>query len=223
MGRTRSRRARERIERDALGALPVPAGVYYGIQTVRAARNFPVSGRRLPDIFVRAYAHIKKAAAEVNASLGLLDRRRARAIARAAAEILAGRHLDQFIVDVFQAGAGTSQNMNMNEVIANRAIEILGGRRGEYAVVHPNDHVNMSQSTNDTFPAAMRIAILLDLPGLLRALRSCERECRALARRFRGTCKTPCRSRSARSSGPTPRWWGGRPRVSRRPPGLSGA
>src|SRR5437899_7412126 len=180
----------ERIESDALGSLPVPANAYYGIQTRRAMLNFPISSRRLPAAFVRAYAHIKRAAAEANMNLRLLDRRRGGAIRRAAGEILAGRHLDQFVVDVYQAGAGTSQNMNVNEVISNRAIEILGGRRGDYAVVHPNDHVNMSQSTNDTFPAAMRIAILLGLPGLLRALRSCERECRALARRFRGTVKS---------------------------------
>src|SRR3989441_6059736 len=162
--------ARVRIERDTLGALPVPADVYYGIQTRRAMLNFPISGRRLPAIFIRAYAHVKLAAATVNMSLRLLDRRRGDAIRRAASEILAGRHLDQFVVDVYQAGAGTSQNMNLNEVIANRAIEILGGRRGDYSVVHPNDHVNMSQSTNDTFPSAMRLTILLALPGLRRSL-----------------------------------------------------
>src|SRR6266705_7049435 len=151
----------QRIESDALGSLPVPARVYYGIQTRRAMLNFPISGRRLPPVFIRAYAHVKLAAATVNRSLGLLDRRRAAAIRRAVLEILAGRHLDQFVVDVYQAGAGTSQNMNLNEVIANRAIELLGGRRGDDSVIHPNDHVNMSQSTNDTFPAALRIAILM--------------------------------------------------------------
>ncbi len=189
MSRAAAGPGRVRIERDALGALRVPAAAYYGIQTLRAARNFPVSGRRLPPIFIGTYARIKRAAAEVNASLGLIDRRRARAIIRAAGEIVDGRLLDQFIVDVYQAGAGTSQNMNLNEVVANRAIEILRGRRGDYRVLHPNDHVNMSQSTNDTFPTAMRIAILLSLPALLRTLRSCERECRRLARRFRGTVK----------------------------------
>src|SRR3989441_12159881 len=182
--------AAERIETDALGSLPVPAGAYYGIQTRRAMLNFPISGRRLPAVFVRAYAQIKDAAAEANMELGLLDRRRGRAIRRAAAEILAGRHLDQFVVDVYQAGAGTSQNMNLNEVIANRAIELLGGRRGDYSVIHPNDHVNMSQSTNDTFPSAMRLAILLALPGLRRSLLGCEAALRLLARRFRRTVKT---------------------------------
>src|SRR3989441_5822318 len=125
----KGRAARVRVERDTLGALPVPAGAYYGIQTRRAMLNFPISGRRLPDGFIRAYAHVKVAATTVNMSLGLLDRKRGAAIRRAASEILAGRHLDQFMVDVYQAGAGTSQNMNLNEVIANRAIEILGGRR----------------------------------------------------------------------------------------------
>ena len=189
--RRRTRRgARVRIERDTLGALPVPADVYYGIQTRRAMLNFPISGRRLPAIFIRAYAHVKLAAAAVNMSLRLLDRRRGDAIRRAASEILAGRHLDQFVVDVYQAGAGTSQNMNLNEVIANRAIEILGGRRGDYSVVHPNDHVNMSQSTNDTFPTAMRLAILLALPGLGRSLSGCAAALRVLARRFGRTAKT---------------------------------
>ncbi|HYS78931.1 MAG TPA: lyase family protein, partial [Candidatus Dormibacteraeota bacterium] len=180
----------ERIEKDALGSLPVPANAYYGIQTRRAMLNFPISGRRLPAVFVRAYAHIKDAAAETNMELGLLDRRRGGAIRRAAAEILAGRHLDQFVVDVYQAGAGTSQNMNMNEVIANRAIEILGGRRGDYTLVHPNDHVNMSQSTNDTFPAALRIAILRSLPGLLGSLRLCSEALGRLSRGFRRTVKS---------------------------------
>src|SRR6266571_2942115 len=180
----------ERIETDALGSLPVPANAYYGIQTRRAMLNFPISGRRLPAVFVLAYAHIKDAAAETNMELGLLDRRRGGAIRRAAAEILAGRHLDQFVVDVYQAGAGTSQNMNMNEVIANRAIEILGGRRGDCTLVHPNDHVNMSQSTNDTFPAALRIAILRSLPGLLGSLRLCSEALGRLSRGFRRTVKS---------------------------------
>src|SRR3972149_5602617 len=143
--RATTRRTAVRLERDSLGSLAVPADAYYGIQTRRAMLNFPISGRRLPPVFIHAYARIKPAAAGVNVSLGLLDHRRGAAIRRAAAEVLAGRHLDQFVVDVYQAGAGTSQNMNLNEVLANRAIEILGGRRSEYSVIHPNDHVNMSQ------------------------------------------------------------------------------
>ena len=184
------RREAMRIERDPLGSLPVPARVYYGIQTRRAMLNFPISGRRLPPVFIRAYAHVKLAAATVNRSLGLLDGRRAAAIRRAAAEIVAGRHLDQFVVDVYQAGAGTSQNMNLNEVIANRAIEILGGRRGDYARVHPNDHVNMSQSTNDTFPSALRLALLFSLPGLRRSLLECETALRILGRKLGRTVKS---------------------------------
>src|SRR3989442_540496 len=186
----KGRAARVRVERDTLGSLPVPANAYYGIQPRRAMLNFPISGRRLPAVFVREYPHIKDAAAATNMELRLLDRRRGGAIRRAAAEILAGRHMDQFVVDVYQAGAGTSQNMNMNEVIANRAIEILGGRRGDYTLIHPNDHVNMSQSTNDTFPAAMRIAILQSLPGLQRSLRLCSRGLRRLSRRSRRTVKS---------------------------------
>jgi aspartate ammonia-lyase len=184
MARARRGVPGDRLERDPLGALRVPADAYYGIQTLRAVRNFPVSGRRLPPVFVAAYARIKGAAAEVNASLGLLDRRRAAAIRRAAAEIVAGRLHDQFVVDVYQSGAGVSQHMNVNEVIANRAIEILGGRRGDYRIVHPNDHVNLSQSTNDTFPSALRLALLLSLPALLLALRGCAAELRVLERRF---------------------------------------
>src|SRR5437867_7115082 len=180
----------ERIETDALGSLPVPANAYYGIQTRRAMLNFPISGRQLPAVFVRAYAHLNDAAAATDMELRLLDRRRGGAIRRAAAEILAGRYLDQFVVDVYQAGAGTSQNMNLNEVIANRAIEILGGRRGDYALVHPNDHVNMSQSTNDTFPSALRVAVLLSLPGLRRSLLECETALRTLERRFGRTVKS---------------------------------
>src|SRR5262249_41226377 len=176
-------------DRDPLGSLPVPAGAYYGIQTRRAMLNFPISGRRLPPVFIRAYAHVKLACAAVNASLGLLDRRRGSAIRRACSEILAGRHLEQFVVDVYQAGAGTSQNMNLNEVIANRAIEILGGHRGDYSVVHPNDHVNMSQSTNDTFPTALRLAVLSALPGLRRSLRACSAALRTVARRNLRTVK----------------------------------
>jgi aspartate ammonia-lyase len=178
------------MERDSLGALPVPARAYYGIQTLRAVRNFPISGRRLPPAFVRAYARIKRSAAAANIRLGRLDARRGRAILRAAGEVIDGRHDDQFVVDVFQAGAGTSQNMNLNEVLANRAIEILGGRRGDYRIVHPNDHVNMSQSTNDTFPAAMRLAILQALPGLTRAFDGCAAALRRLGAANRGVAKT---------------------------------
>jgi len=149
-----------RQEKDSLGAMDVPDEVYYGIQTLRAVENFPVTGRREPPELVRAYALVKQAAALANMELGALDRQRGEAIAAAAAEVAAGGLADQFPVDVFQAGAGTSFNMNVNEVIANRALEILGRRRGEYEFLGPNDHVNLSQSSNDTFPTASHLAII---------------------------------------------------------------
>ncbi|MGE5361156.1 MAG: aspartate ammonia-lyase [Bacteroidales bacterium] len=158
-----------RTERDPLGELPVPADAYYGIQTQRAVQNFPISGLRAPADLVTATVLVKKAAAEANMSLGRLDERIGRAIVQAADEVLDGKLRDQFVVDVYQAGAGTSHNMNTNEVLANRAAELLGEPRGTYRVVHPNDHVNMGQSTNDTFPTATRIALLLRLGDLLDA------------------------------------------------------
>jgi aspartate ammonia-lyase len=161
-----------RIERDPLGEREVPADAYYGIQTRRAVENFPISGLRMPAGLVTATILVKKAAAETNAALGRLPATVAAAIIQAADEILAGRLLDQFVVDVYQAGAGTSHNMNANEVLANRAAEILGEPRGAYTVVHPNDHVNMGQSTNDVFPTATRLALLADRDPLLAAARS---------------------------------------------------
>jgi aspartate ammonia-lyase len=161
-----------RPERDPLGERQVPADAYYGIQTVRAVENFPISGLRASSTLVTATVLIKKAAAVANARLGRLDTGIAAAITRAADEILAGGLRDHFVVDVYQAGAGTSHNMNANEVLANRAGELLGGMRGEYRLVHPNDHVNMGQSTNDVFPTATRLALLLDHAGLVQAART---------------------------------------------------
>src|SRR5688500_15900445 len=158
-----------RIERDPLGPLEVPADALYGVQTERARRNFPISGLRPLEAFVIAQVWIKKAAALTHKETGRLDARLADAIVRAADEILAGQHRDQFVVDPFQAGAGTSHNMNVNEVLANRANELLGGKRGEYEPVHPNDHVNMAQSTNDTIPTNIRLACLASLDGFLGA------------------------------------------------------
>ncbi len=149
-----------RLERDSLGTMRVPADACYGIETLRALRNFPISGLRAPDELVDAAVRVKRAAADVNAALGRLDRRRARAIVRAADEVLAGKLRDQFVVDAFAMGAGTAFHMNVNEVLANRAAEILGGRRGDRARVDPHDHVNAGQSTNDVFPTAMRLAAL---------------------------------------------------------------
>src|SRR3989442_3482752 len=151
---------RQRIERDSLGERQLPADVYYGVQTARAIENFPISGLKPYPSLVTATVQIKKAAARVNSSLGVLEPPIATAIETAADEVLAGKLRDQFVVDPFQAGAGTSHNMNANEVLANRATELLGGKRGTYTRVHPNDHVNMGQSTNDVFPTATRLAIL---------------------------------------------------------------
>jgi aspartate ammonia-lyase len=159
-----------RIERDPLGELAVPAEALYGIQTERARRNFPISGLLPLAAFVEAVVRIKKAAALTHRETGRLDARLADAIVKAADEVLLGRHREQFVVDVYQAGAGTSHNMNCNEVLANRANELLGGARGAYAPVHPNDHVNMAQSTNDVIPTAIRLGALALLPGLLEAL-----------------------------------------------------
>src|SRR6476619_2382075 len=138
-----------RTEKDPLGELRVPAEAYYGVQTQRAVENFPISGLKAPAALVTATVLVKQACARANAALGRLDRAISAAIVTAADEILAGKLRDQFVVDVYQAGAGTSHNMNTNEVLANRAAEILGEPKGTYTRVHPNDHVNMGQSTND--------------------------------------------------------------------------
>src|SRR5512139_1515767 len=148
-----------RIEKDSLGEVQVPSEAYYGAQTQRAIHNFHISGLRPWRAFIWSMAAIKRAAAEVNRDLGLLDDRRAEAIAQAAQEVIEGNWDDQFVVDPFQAGAGTSHHMNANEVIANRATQLLGGSLGEYRV-HPNDHVNMAQSTNDVIPTAIRLGCL---------------------------------------------------------------
>ncbi|MES2125554.1 MAG: aspartate ammonia-lyase [Gemmatimonadota bacterium] len=159
-----------RTEKDPLGELPVPDIALYGIQTLRAVQNFPISGLRPLPAFVDAVVMIKRSAAVTHRETGRLEAKYADAIITAADEILGGQHRDQFVVDPYQAGAGTSHNMNVNEVIANRANELLGVARGTYAPVHPNDHVNMAQSTNDVIPTAMRLATLLTLPALLDAL-----------------------------------------------------
>ena len=197
-----------RTETDSMGQVEVPVDAYYGAQTARALVNFQLSSLRLPRRFIAALGLVKAAAARANISLGLLDLRRGQAIEQAAREVADGRFDDAFVVDVFQTGSGTSTNMNANEVIANRAAELLGGARGEKSVVHPNDHVNMGQSTNDVFPTALHVAALLALEThLLPALR---RLAEALERR-RGSLPTssklpvrisrmPSRLRSDRNS-----------------------
>ncbi|HEX8598615.1 MAG TPA: aspartate ammonia-lyase [Chloroflexia bacterium] len=167
-----------RTERDSLGEVPVPEDALYGAQTARAIRNFPITGLLPHPTMVRATVLVKRAAAEVNRDLEQLDPQVANAIIEAAEEVLAGAHIDEWRVDPIQAGAGTSHNMNTNEVLANLANERLGGKRGEYKPVHPNDHVNMAQSTNDVFPTAMRVATLLQMrefyPSLDRLQRAFE-------------------------------------------------
>ena len=155
-----------RTEKDPLGPKQVPADALYGVQTVRARENFAISGFVPLWPFVVAQVWIKKAAALTHKETGRLDPRLADAIVQAADEVLAGQHSDQFVVDPWQAGAGTSHNMNVNEVLANRANELLGGKRGAYSPVHPNDHVNMAQSTNDTIPTNIRLACLSQVDGL---------------------------------------------------------
>lgn len=175
---------RTRTEHDSLGNVKVPANAYYGAQTTRAIANYPISGLRAHRALIRAYGLLKLACAEVNVKLKTIPARTGRAIARAAQEVAAGKLDREFVVDVYQAGAGVSFHMNTNEVIANRAIELLGGRRGDYRLVHPNDHVNYGQSTNDTFPSAMRLASLLLFRDFYPALEELEKAFAQKAREF---------------------------------------
>jgi len=179
-----------RIEKDSLGQKEVPAEAYYGLQSVRAMENFPISGLRKHARMVEAMVMVKKAAAFANAELGLLKPDVSKAIGAAADEVLAGKLRDHFVVDVYQMGAGTAFHMNVNEVLANRAIELLGGKKGDHTVVHPNDHVNMAQSTNDVIPTAMRIAARLLLQELLPVLSDLETALGAKAKEFDGILKS---------------------------------
>jgi len=184
--------AREtRLEHDLLGDRQVPAAAYYGVHSLRALENFPISGTPIsiyPDL-VEALACVKQAAAMANSELGLLDERRAQAIERACEEIREGRLLEEFVVDVIQGGAGTSTNMNANEVVCNRALEHLGHRRGEYAELHPLDHVNMSQSTNDVYPTAVKLALQLGIRRLLGEMRGLREAFEAKAAEFADVLK----------------------------------
>ncbi len=163
------------MEHDSIGALNVPAEAYYGVQSMRAATNFQITHRPLHPVLIDSIVMVKKAAAITNEKSGKLDQQIAQAIIKACDEILDGNLRDQFIVDAIQGGAGTSANMNANEVIANRAIEILGGTKGDYSIVHPNDHVNMSQSTNDVIPTAGKITALKLLPQTIKELEKLEK------------------------------------------------
>ena len=178
-----------RTEKDPLGELQVPANALYGVQTLRAVQNFPISGLLPLEPFVIAQVWIKRAAASTHKETGRLDAGLADAIIAAADEVLNGQHRDQFVVDPYQAGAGTSHNMNVNEVLANRANELLGSTRGAYTPVHPNDHVNMAQSTNDTIPTNIRLAILRQLPGLVAAVELLRDNMAAKGKEFDGIVK----------------------------------
>jgi len=173
-----------RTEKDPLGTLEVPADSLYGVQTLRALRNFPISAVRPLGPFVVATVQIKRAAALTHKETGRLEAKLADAIVKAADEVLAGQHRDQFVVEIYQAGAGTSHNMNVNEVLANRANEILGSPRGGYSPVHPNDHVNMAQSTNDVIPTTIRLACLMELDGFSRSVELLESEFAKKGREF---------------------------------------
>jgi fumarate hydratase class II len=180
-----------RRERDSMGELEVPADAYYGATSMRAQLNFPISDLRFNRGFIRALGLIKLSAAAVNEELGLLEARLADAIRRAAQEVADGRFDDQFVVDIFQTGSGTSTNMNANEVISNRAIELLGGERGSRTPVHPNDHVNMGQSSNDVIPTAIHVAAAVAVQDeLLASLAVLEASLRAKSEEFWGVIKT---------------------------------
>ncbi len=174
-----------RIEYDSMGEMEVPSDAYYGAQTARAIENFPISGIRKHSLLVKALGMIKKAAAESNLQLGLLDKKTAGAIVKAADEVINGKLDNHFVLDVFQTGSGTSSNMNTNEVIANRANEILGVKKGDKSGVHPNDHVNMGQSSNDVYPTALHVSAILAINDiLLPSLKSLEKALSAKAKEF---------------------------------------
>ncbi len=175
---------KNRIEEDSMGKVEVPFEAYYGGQTARAKSNFQISGMIAPAIFRQSLGMVKLAAAKTNAELGLLDAKISKAIIQSCEEFIDGKFDNDFTLDVFQAGAGTSYNMNANEIIANRANEIFGGKKGEYKFVHPNNHVNMAQSTNDVIPTATRIAALLSLPNLLKALSACKESLEKIAKKY---------------------------------------
>ena len=175
---------KKRVEHDSLGPVEVPADAYYGPETARAVLNFPISGMRPLPEFIRATVLVKKAAVEAHVTLNLMDKKIGNAIMAAADEILQGRLLDHFVLDVFQAGAGTSHNMNANEVLANRAIELLGGNKGEYKLVSPHDHVNIAQSTNDTYPTFIRVACMLLSKPLITAVQTLQSSLEEKAKQF---------------------------------------
>ncbi|WP_246017889.1 aspartate ammonia-lyase [Mesobacillus subterraneus] len=178
-----------RVEKDFLGEKLIPKDAYYGVQTARAIENFPITGSRIDDSLIKAMAIVKKAAALANADTSQLNRKLAEVIALAADEVISGKLHDQFIVDPIQGGAGTSINMNTNEVIANRALELLGEEKGNYKIISPNSHVNMSQSTNDSFPTAIHLSTLATLESLLVVMEELHEEFMSKAKEFEGVIK----------------------------------
>lgn len=180
-----------RVEHDFIGELEIDESVYYGVQTFRALENFNITGQRLSDfpVFITALAQVKKAAALANHELGLLDSSIKDAIIKACDKIIAGEFHDQFVVDMIQGGAGTSTNMNANEVIANVALEILGHKKGEYQYCHPNDHVNLSQSTNDAYPTALRVALYERLSMLSESMAVLEESFKRKGEEFKNVLK----------------------------------
>src|SRR5579864_2115164 len=179
-----------RVERDSMGEMNVPINAYYGASTQRAVLNFPISDLRFPRQFIRALGQIKQAAAQTNAALGTIDPQVAEAIVRAAQEVIDGKFDDQFVLDIFQTGSGTSTNMNANEVIANRASELLGGSRGSRKV-HPNDHVNFGQSSNDVIPTAIHLSALVSIEyDLVPALQDLQQALEQKASEFMPVIKT---------------------------------
>lgn len=178
-----------RVESDLIGSKEVPADAYYGVQTLRAVENFPITGHKLNVELIRAFAIVKKAAAIANYEVGQLDENRSKVIVQASEEIIAGKLHDEFIVDPIQGGAGTSINMNANEVIANRALELLGKEKGDYKTLSPNTHVNMSQSTNDSFPTAIHISTLSLIEQLLKTMEELRDAFKQKATEFNGIIK----------------------------------
>ncbi|HKW82106.1 MAG TPA: lyase family protein, partial [Burkholderiaceae bacterium] len=180
-----------RREHDFLGDMDIPADAYWGVHSARAVDNFPISGQTVATMpaLIRALAFVKKAAALTNAELRVIDTKRADAIVRACDDLIGGSLHEQFVVDVIQGGAGTSTNMNANEVIANRALEHLGCPKGDYATLHPNDHVNASQSTNDVYPTALRLAAWFGIDELIHAMAELRGAFEAKAREFKDVLK----------------------------------
>ena len=187
----KSKKSRNRVEKDSMGEFKVPASAYYGAQTMRAVENFPISSLRFSRAFIRALGQIKLAAAQANGNLGLLENKMVDVIVKAAQEVIDGSLDDHFVIDVFQTGSGTSTNMNANEVISNRAIEILGGKLGSRTPVHPNDHVNLGQSSNDVIPTAIHVAgIKLIYNDLIPSLLHLKEEIDKKSREFMSVVKT---------------------------------